>query len=511
MPKHALLVHGYSEQFLNAYGTFPDALKATAPELEQRIVLSAFDSLDDGVTIDDLARGLEQQMQALEQMPAWDTSDAAVFCHSTGALVVRRWILNRLGSDAPLPTHLITLAGANHGSSLAQLGRTALGYLHDEVFKRSATVGARVLIDLDYGSDFLFALNADWLDWRFGERAKTDGRLQKMYVFSLGGDSLGRDTVVRAIWASSERGCDNTVRISGANLNYTMLSGNPAQPGLVKKPRGLEPHLIVPAYSHYGPDTGIMAACKTASDPPMRAIREALDVADTGAYATLAAAWQARCGAWADEPAAHANAADPDYGGKPNRQVHQNSTIVFRVRDWGGHTVDDCYIGLLDGSNMDASQPMAAESFVERLLSMSDSLASRQPIHNDVARGSYTFYVNTDGFNAVHHLITIAATEVGLCVPFVPVAYEYVPQADGVRLVNANEVTYVDVEIWRDPSQSYAMYENVPRPENEAAWRPFPPTGRIQPPPSAPPQQQQPPAPSSPPSPSPSSGGTTPA
>jgi hypothetical protein len=49
-----LVIHGYSETSLAAYARFPEALKEAAPELE-RIVLAAFNSLDDGVTIDDLA------------------------------------------------------------------------------------------------------------------------------------------------------------------------------------------------------------------------------------------------------------------------------------------------------------------------------------------------------------------------------------------------------------------------------------------------------------------------
>jgi hypothetical protein len=477
-----LLVHGYSEQFLNAYGTFPEALAATAPELKDQIVLSAFDSLDDGVTIDDLARGLEQQISSIENTRAgWNTADAAFFCHSTGALVVRRWIVNRLGNARqPLPTHLVTMAGANHGSSLAQLGRTPLGYVHQDIFKNSATVGARVLTDLDYGSEFLFRLNNDWLDWRYGDLAARDGRLKNMFVFSMGGDSLGNDKTVRAVWASSERGCDNTVRISGANLNYTILSGFPNQRSLGRKPRGQEAHLIVPGYSHYGPDTGIMASCRTPADPPMQAIRQALDVPAVTTYSAVLQDWADKCDTWAKSSATHPTLADENYDPQTNADVHVNSTIVFRLRDWGGRDISDCYIGLLDGTATDAEKDIGHDDLIERLLNISESILSHQPIHNNVALGSYSFYVNTAAFSAVHHLISITATEVGDCVPFNPVTYEYIP-AGPLRLVAPNEVTYVDIQMWRDPSEAYALYDVVGRPSNEDAWRPFPDLGRIAP------------------------------
>ena len=45
-----LFVHGYSETSLGAYFNMPARLQAAMPSVE-RIVLAAFDSLDDTVTI----------------------------------------------------------------------------------------------------------------------------------------------------------------------------------------------------------------------------------------------------------------------------------------------------------------------------------------------------------------------------------------------------------------------------------------------------------------------------
>ncbi|MGD1065583.1 MAG: phospholipase, partial [Vulcanimicrobiaceae bacterium] len=138
-----LFVHGYSETSLGAYFDFPNRLQQRAKTaggapLVGNVVLSAFNSLDDGVTIDDLADALEQRVSALG--PTWTDGPWAVICHSTGALIARRWILNRLGR-APIPTHLITLSGANHGSTLAEMGKSVLGYVQKLLLKGSPTVG----------------------------------------------------------------------------------------------------------------------------------------------------------------------------------------------------------------------------------------------------------------------------------------------------------------------------------------------------------------------------------
>jgi hypothetical protein len=481
MPTHALLVHGYSEQSLNSYGKFPEALADTAPELKDTIVLSAFESLDDGVTIDDLADGLELQMRELEKT-GWNTADAVVFAHSTGALVARRWIVKRLGTAALLPTHFITMAGANHGSTLAQLGRTSLGYAHQHLLKNSAGVGAGVLTDLDYGSDFLLKLNREWLEWRYGDRAAQDDRLQKMFLFSMGGDQLGPDKATRLLWASAERGCDNTVRISGANLNYTFLIADADQGVLAPLPRGFEPHIIIPKHSHYGDADGIMASNTSKDDAPMVAIRAALDVPAKRTVESVRTDWDAANAAWAAAPAVD-DRDDKEAAGKTNAQVHQNSTLVLYLHDRAGRSIAESFIGLLEAGDpdLDADRPeVQRNALVAALLKIGGTIEPRSPIHNDVQRGSYSFYVNTDAFNKVHHRVTIDAHSPGSCVAYKPVFYETDP-ASPLRLVRPNECTYVDVTVGRDPIGSYALYKREGRVQDAEAWRPFPP-GQLCPP-----------------------------
>ena len=120
-----LLVHGYSVRTLNSWGQLPQLLQANGLAREA-IFLSAFVSLDDYVTCNDLAVALEHQIAVLERR-GLDLGKTAIICHSTGALVARRWLLDRRkAGEGKTPSHLITAAGANHGSTLAQLGRIEL-------------------------------------------------------------------------------------------------------------------------------------------------------------------------------------------------------------------------------------------------------------------------------------------------------------------------------------------------------------------------------------------------
>lgn len=121
MPSNVLLVHGYSESSLGAYSAFPNILREAMPSI-QNVGLAAFDSLDDSITIVDLADAMEVRVALLESSQKGDITDTRLICHSTGAMIARRWILNRAAAGDPIPSHLITMAGANDGSTLAHMG-----------------------------------------------------------------------------------------------------------------------------------------------------------------------------------------------------------------------------------------------------------------------------------------------------------------------------------------------------------------------------------------------------
>ncbi|MGA9419262.1 MAG: hypothetical protein WBV40_08935 [Candidatus Cybelea sp.] len=494
-----VLVHGYSETSLGAYQNIPELLDRSGFDT---IVLSAFDSLDDFVTIDDLAQALEMRVADLEAT-GFSVRDAAFVCHSTGALAARRWILNRRAAaaspdQAVLPQRLVTMAGANHGSSLAEIGKTPIGYLQKLLFDHVLSVGKAVLTDLEYGSDFLWRLNDDWMTaWN----DSTYPLANQMLAFSLGGDSIGTNEAMKLFWATSEAGSDNTVRISGANLNYALLDADPdANPPKIT-PRVLNrpvPHKILADYSHFDNVSGILHATDT-TDTAFAAMLMALRTPASG-YDALAQQWHQENVTWA--------------AGKPD---DANSTVVFNLRNQAGKPIGDCMIAFWDESDITGdpqnitlppSRPAAApyvppadetaaeaamrQQVINASLSSSKAILANSPIHNDVQIGSYSFYLNYAnwvGDGTRHHAIYIEAVSDSQYIEYAPTIYR--PSVDINRLIQPNQFTYVRVTLNRNPDNEYAMYVWTTALDAAAraaaVWRPFPMLpGRVPPRPPSP-------------------------
>ncbi len=444
--KNVLFVHGYSETSLGAYYLFPQLLSQAGLNV-QPIVLSAFDSLDDQISISDLAAALDDHISSLERLPlGWDTANSAIICHSTGALIARRWMLDRLQANNDLvPSHLITMAGANHGSTLAQAGKSVLGYLQKLLLKHILSVGARVLTDLDYGSDFLLRLNEEWL------KAINDpaNPLSSRFCFSMGGDSIGNDRTVDLYWGSCEPGSDNTVRISGANLNYRMLVANrPGQSGLsILAPPVPVPHVILRGYSHFGDDTGVLGKARDASDPAFTRVLQALSVSTAEQYHAVATDWATALREWIDEAGADPNGRAKDI----------DSTVVFSLYDRGLAPVDDCMIAFLDQAQVNAAAPLSDSAAASAAMrSVSASINPHSPIHNDVQRASYSFYINWPKWRETNHLIHIEAHSSSPRIHYQEIDYQVPPEIGS--LVRANEFTYVRVHMDRNSDDAYALY-----------------------------------------------------
>src|ERR1700729_2496222 len=302
MPTTVVFVHGYSVRSLSTYGLFP-ALLVAQGFARADIELSAFDSLDNCVTCDDLAEALEDRMALLETQ-GLDVTKTAFVVHSTGAIIVRRWILNRIlhnrtaTTKQSLPSHFVSLAGANHGSTLAQLGVTIVNRIRQDV-QGADGVGQQVLTDLDYGSAFLLRLNGEWID------AVAAGELSDVFCFSMIGDDHSALSD-QLFWQTKENGCDSTVRICGANLNYSWLIADPDESPPLFRSRGsgaMVPHLVVPGFSHTGPK-GIIDSVRAERDAPFSALLEAFAVANEASYQALLVKWSDATRAW--------NAAHPD-------------------------------------------------------------------------------------------------------------------------------------------------------------------------------------------------------
>jgi hypothetical protein len=434
MISHVFFVHGYGVRSLDAYARFPAFISSRFAATN--IFLSAFNSLDDAVTCDDLATALARHIAELESASKIDVARSAFICHSTGAIVARRWILNRLQAGKAVPSHLVSIAGANHGSTWAQLGETMAAHVFYEL-AQGTSVGRGVLIDLDYGSEFLLRLNQEWLD-------AVNGPLATMFVFSMGGDSVGPWRKSR-IWQTKEKGSDSTVRISGANLNYSVLEADAdLQTISVKIPRQRVPHLVIAGYSHTGTANGIMDSVRDPTEPPIVAVLEALAVDTADEYKALTEKWASETAKWTAENAANGAVA---------------STIVFHLRDRADRPINDSFI-ILQDSEADAA-------------AVSSSLIGH-PIQNDTIGASVTFYVDEPSFRRTSpHLVTIDAKSGSKEIDYVEFTYRVSP--DVGHLVEANETTYVLVRMSRDATNTYRLYNYDPDRPTAPPWPPFPP------------------------------------
>jgi hypothetical protein len=304
------------------------------------------------------------------------------------------------------------------------VGRTAIARVFRWIGEDGRAVGEQVLADLDYGSTFLWTLNAEWLDaWN------TRGLGERVYCFSFGGDKQGASLLGNLPefpdipgWQFLEPGSDSIVRVSGANLNYGIVAAD-AGAGTFAAPRRITPraaHLVLPGYTH----GGVLGGVQSATDPPFVALTDALRVAGDADYAALAGRWQTATDAWS---AAH----PPDV----------NATIVFRLRDEAARPIDDSWILLQDPGGSATS--------------MTGSLLPNQPIQNEAEPSVISFYVNYGSFARFpSHRAQIEARSGSPSIAYQSVSYATPP---GVQLLYPNEFTYVGVAIPRDAAAAYAI------------------------------------------------------
>lgn len=477
-----LFVHGYSVTDLNSFNRLPALLAADGIGAAS-IFLAGFVSLDDEISCADLASALEERIAILERDHALDLSRTMLVAHSTGAIIARRWMLDRREAKrrkpgTPTLSHFVSCAGANHGSTLAQLGLTELAHVvHNVTDGRS--VGKRVLDDLDYGSAFLRRLNREWIEaWNDEE----DPLYADTFCFSMVGTdhSFWQNHLA---WQARERGSDGTVRIGSANLNYRriVIPPQPA-PYSIELPKQRAPHLVVETpsnrYSHTSrstPDTaklvlgaanavteithgyggepdfvssvtyGIVEGVMSADERPYVAFKEAMGVQTVEAYGALAREWDDETAAW--------SAANPH---------ETNSTIVVSISDANRRLVDGSLVLLRDTGGSIAS--------------VSSSILPNQPIRNRLTPSVVSFYVNFNAFEAVHpHSFHIDTHTSGQRLVFET-------SIDDDHVIGANEFTYVHVVLPPDPSPLLAFYRMADPEFLTVATNVFPPLdprGRI--------------------------------
>lgn len=253
------------------------------------IYLGHYISFNDTVTVDDIARAFDHAVRDEIADKLQNGARFACITHSTGGPVVRKWMdlyyKNNL-AKCPL-SHLIMLAPANHGSALAQLGKSRLGRIKS--FFEGIEPGQQVLDWLELGSDMSWQLNESWLDY--------ECTAQGIYSFVLTGQTIDRQLYDAVNSYTGEAGSDGVVRVTSANMNYSLLqlhqAGNNGENLVVAKMRRSKPMAfgVLPGRSHSGKKMGIIRSITMANastHPTAVWVLKCLQVRNPNSYNTLA-------------------------------------------------------------------------------------------------------------------------------------------------------------------------------------------------------------------------------
>lgn len=220
MPSVSLVfIHGYSVTSFETYGQLPLRLKKEATQRGlslsvNDVFLTRYISFRDEIDLSDLARALEHAVAT-----SLNPDQPYVFIsHSTGGPLVRLWwkmFYQDLDRNCPM-THFIMLAPANHGSALAQLGKSKLSRLKN--FLEGIEPGQGVLNWLELGSAASIELNTSWI--KTGKKYISSAGV---FPFVITGQSIDRKMYDHINSYTGETGSDGVIRAASANLNSSYI------------------------------------------------------------------------------------------------------------------------------------------------------------------------------------------------------------------------------------------------------------------------------------------------
>jgi pimeloyl-ACP methyl ester carboxylesterase len=235
MAEKLLIVHGYSDGSTSFNG-LRDFFIRQGGYQESHTHFVDYTSMDDGTTYRDLADKLDTDYRN-----HFGSDRIDVVCHSTGALVVRAWLVLRNersrrragahGQLLPCPVErLICFAPANFGSDLALLGQSFLSKFRTTFFNSHSQgedrfeTGKVLLQGLEPASPFQWELSMYDLygpNTYFSPNQAPD---QRCYPFVLSAGTGYTGLQAKLIRDRAKPGTDGTVRIPGTGLNTRLCT-----------------------------------------------------------------------------------------------------------------------------------------------------------------------------------------------------------------------------------------------------------------------------------------------
>lgn len=412
MANKVLIVHGWSDNY-ESFRPLKQWLIMQGRESTD-IFLGNYRSMQDDVTFDDLAAGMQARIEILLKDRKIDADEQDnkrlkpfsldVIVHSTGGPVVRHWLhyyLTQIVRGAepeqfcPIK-RLIMLAPANFGSRLAAQGKTPLARLFKGGVANGFETGKLILNGLELGSPELWRMAHEDL---FADRAiyPCDSK-QGPFVFILSGTATYGEFKGFVAHGADEDGSDGTVRASAAsldsvklNVDYKQSKGQLTLQRQVNKPfafklvEGRNHSTIVPK-----------EPSDLANHPTLDIIRECLAIDDSNAYQQLGDKF-----ALENDGFYTRQEALPD-----SSRVHAYQQFVMHLIDEMGNDVHDYRVDfhVIDGGITVNSLTPANAAKMQEFQDLTAQLRSKVivDVETHTENSSYrTFFINIDELEAL--------------------------------------------------------------------------------------------------------------
>ena len=482
-PNPILIVHGWSDNYESFVPLRQWLQKEVRPAVD--VFLGDYDSMEDHVTFDHLASGLQARFDELEAQKVLTLRPYSldVIVHSTGGPVIRHWlhyyIQDRCNGDTtrcPI-RRLIMLAPANFGSRLAVEGKSALGKIFKGGLKNGFETGELILDGLELGSPELWNMALDDLFGGSAYYPSDPARGPYVFVFS-GTETYGR---LKGLVASgaNEDGSDGTIRASSASLNSILLRLDAHELSAPKLtavwPKNLPiAFRLVPGRNH---STIVLKEGDNPDTHPIcPLIRSCLAVDSLEKYNQLRTEFDSQ------------NAA---FYATPGNQLHAYQQFVFHVVDQQGDDVPDYRIDFHvvdDGiKTSDWGTDEANLKALQKYSDFSDRLQSQVIVRVDrhSENASYrTFFIDMDGLKkflddlrATHPNAYVAMNldaagptkDLGFNtdeLQYVPVLRAIENSGRAASFFMANTTTLVEIELLSAPTDKVM---NIIKPSGQAA------------------------------------------
>ena len=434
MAEKVFLIHGWSVKETSTYQALHLQLANHGYELHD-IFLGRYVSLDDIVEVKDISHAMHNELIRHLGKQKWN-APFHMITHSTGALVVKDWVVNYYQApftvEKPLK-NIVFLAGPHFGSRLAHHGRSMLAHA-----RYMGDTGNKILQSLELGSNFSWDNNGEWLN-----PANWHGKGIK--PFCLIGDRVENDFFASKIFpAGYEKGSDMVVRVPAANLNFRRfrLDGVTQKITKVGEISGV-PFAAMGDYVHSGDTNGIMNNIKKAADPAMAKYLNLKTILQCLGVKTLAE--YDRTGR--DLAAITA---------RTRTQKKPFAQIDFRFCDQTGSPIDDYkfVLGIVENGKEKPSKMVSH-------------------LHKNTVDGSHlTIFLDLQEMKTQQKYFMDFNSESGTTLfSFQPDPYRVEVSANYLRqLISEDQTTQIDVILSRESSQNLFVFHNGDDPDLHVRW-----------------------------------------